>query len=73
MSIRIREISGEMVALCAAKTSPQEGDMYLNDRHHHALYVKFAVDMQSEGWEKVEDIPVDEVVQFRMLETENNV
>ncbi len=73
MAIRIREISGEMVALCAAKTIKQDGDVYLNDRHHHALYVKFATDFNLEEWPMVKDIPIDEIVQFLMLEAENEV
>ena len=68
MAIRIREIDGETVALCAAKTEPQKGDVYLNDRHHHALTVKFTVDWESEGL--LHDPPVDEIVKEKMLRAE---
>jgi len=69
MSIRIREIDGEMVALCAAKTEAQEGDIYLNDCAHHALMVKFTADLESEGWLK-KNAPIDEKVKELMLKEE---
>ena len=69
MSIRIREIEGKTVALCAAKTASQEADIYLNDCAHHALMVKFTVDLESEGWLK-ENSPVDEKVKELMLNEE---
>lgn len=49
MSIRIRKIEGKLVALCAAKSEPKEGDIYLDDNAHHALYKKFYKDFESEG------------------------
>ena len=42
MSIRIRVVDGETVALCAAATEPVEGDVYLDDAAHYALMLKFA-------------------------------
>lgn len=50
MSIRIRSVDGVLVALCAAKTVEQLGDVYLDDAQHHALAEKFAADFQSEGF-----------------------
>lgn len=47
MAIRIRKINGVIVALCAAKTFSQPGDIYLDDRIHHALSTKFALDFNS--------------------------
>lgn len=70
MSIRIREFEGETVALCAAQTKVQEGDIYLDDCAHHALMVKFTVDLESEGW-LVKNAPVDEKVKELMLKAEN--
>lgn len=49
MSIRIRIVDGYMVALCAAKTKPKKGDIYLDDNIHHALSTKFAIDW-NEKW-----------------------
>lgn len=69
MSIRIREIEGETVALCAAKTEAKEGDTYLNDCAHHALMTKFTVDLASEGW-LVKNTPIDEKVKELMLKEE---
>jgi len=49
MSIRIRRINGELVALCAAKSKSRKDDIYLGDEEHHALYEKFYSDFKSEG------------------------
>lgn len=49
MAIRLREVDGNRIALCAAKTGPLVGDVYLDDAAHHALTTKFALDFQSEG------------------------
>ncbi len=69
MSIRIRKIGTETVALCAAKTQAQENDLYLTDAVHHALTVKFTVDFESEG--KLKDPPVDEITKEIMLAAES--
>lgn len=50
MAIRIRQVGDKVVALCAAKSSPKEGDIYLDDNIHHALATKFSIDFTSEGW-----------------------
>lgn len=49
MSIRIRIVDGVMVALCAARSVPKPGDVYLDDAAHHALASKFTEDFTSEG------------------------
>jgi len=56
MAIRIRFINGEKVALCAAKSSPQLGDLYLDDNDHHALTIKFTEDFKKEGLINIKDI-----------------
>lgn len=60
MAIRIRVVDGIMVALCAARSIPKEGDIYLHDGIHHALSTKFALDFNSEGWGNA-DIPYDDI------------
>ena len=47
MAIRIREIKGCTVALCAAETKAKKGDIYLDDNAHHALTTKFAIDWKT--------------------------
>jgi len=47
MSIRIRQVNGITVALCAARSMPKEGDIYLDDAAHHALVAKFERDAHS--------------------------
>jgi len=49
MSIRIRVVDGVLVALCAARSMPKEGDIYLDDAAHGALSDKFAEDFGTEG------------------------
>ena len=49
MAIRLREVNGLVIALCAAETDEQVGDIYLDDNQHHALSTKFALDWHSEG------------------------
>ena len=53
MAIRLREVEGVMVALCAVESDPKEGDIYLDDNCHHALACKFAreyaLNWQDEG------------------------
>ena len=44
MAIRIRKVDGKTIALCAAKSIPKEGDLYLDDSIHHALTTKFGLD-----------------------------
>lgn len=68
MSIRIREINGHTVALCAAKTKVKKGDIYLGDGIHHALTTKFGVDWVSEG-RLVEDL-ADDIIKDLMLKEE---
>ena len=51
--MRLREIDGTLVALCAAKTKPQSGDVYIDDRQDHATRVKLERDFDSEGLMKV--------------------
>lgn len=64
MAIRLRVVDGCLVALCAARSLPKDGDIYLDDNAHHALTTKFALDFnQMRIWECTngEDrIPVDE-------------
>lgn len=49
MAIRIRIAEGTMVALCAARSMPVDGDVYLDDAQHHALGQKFLRDFIEEG------------------------
>lgn len=70
MAIRIRWIDGHVVALCAAKTSPKEGDIYLDDSIHHALSTKFDVDWRNEGLIIFKGTLVDEKIKKLMLAEE---
>lgn len=48
MAIRLREIDGVWIAICAARSMPKQGDVYLHDGMHHALSVKFDQDFGNE-------------------------
>lgn len=50
MAIRIRRVEGTLVALCAARTRAEPGDIYLDDAAHHALSAKFARDHTAMGF-----------------------
>ncbi|MEE9510461.1 MAG: hypothetical protein V3V81_08205 [Candidatus Bathyarchaeia archaeon] len=52
MAIRVREVNGHLVALCAAETKPEPGDLYLDDTVHHALNDKFYADYLKMGFIK---------------------
>jgi len=69
MAIRIRKIKGKIVALCAAKTKAEKGDIYLGDEAHHALSTKFGVDWVSEK-RLTEDL-ADDNIKSLMLKEEN--
>jgi hypothetical protein len=47
MSIRIRNVDGVTIAICAARSVAKEGDIYLDDAAHHALTIKFGLDFDS--------------------------
>lgn len=49
MAIRIRKIEGKTVALCAAESKHEEGDLYLDDAVHYALTEKFMSDWKGNG------------------------
>jgi len=62
MAIRIRVIDGHRVALCAAETKPELGDLYLDDGMHEALDEKFHADYVKMGFIK-EESKIDELVE----------
>jgi hypothetical protein len=68
MAIRVRKVDGITVALCAAKTREEQGDIYLDDGIHHALTTKFGVDWKSEG--QMDNDLADPVVKKVMLDIE---
>ena len=49
MAARIRTINGHRVAVCAALTLPESGDVYINDSDDHALRQKYLWDYETEG------------------------
>jgi len=52
MAIRIRRLKTGYIALCAAESKAQEGDIYLNDGIHTALTKKFDKDFRTMGFIK---------------------
>jgi hypothetical protein len=48
MAIRLRRTDGVLVALCAARSVPKLGDVYLDDGQHYALAEKFWRDYADE-------------------------
>ena len=52
MAIRLRSVNDVRVALCAAETDVEPGDVYLDDGDHYALAAKFSRDWEGRvaGW-----------------------
>jgi hypothetical protein len=48
VAIRIRQVNGYTVALCAVETDAMEGDIYLDDNIQYALAAKFCLDWQGQ-------------------------
>lgn len=48
MAIRLRQVDGTLIALCAVETDEMPGDVYLDDGQHYALSAKFWRDYQGE-------------------------
>lgn len=44
MAIRIREVDGTTIAICAAMSEEKEGDIYIGDAEQYALSMKFHED-----------------------------
>ena len=44
MAMRLRTVNGVRVALCAAETDAQPGDVYLDDADHYAITLKYLVE-----------------------------
>jgi len=65
MAIRIRNVNGELVALCAAETKLEPGDLYFDDVVDSALRKKFLEDYKKEGLIEVQAEPSEaEVGEF---------
>lgn len=74
MAIRIRTIDGVKVALCAARSIPKEGDIYIDDGSHTALSSKFALDFLEMGFLDMhyEDLIPDDIRKIVEQEESNN-
>ncbi len=72
MAIRIRRVNGMTVALCAAETDEQPGDLYLDDGVHYALAAKFCQDWQGQmvDWDYPEEWAAMQTQKIRDAETE---
>jgi len=67
MAIRLREVDGVQVALCAAKTFAEPGDVYIHDGWHYALAQKFWRD-----YEEVDIVDEEDIALAARLEVEDN-
>jgi hypothetical protein len=48
MSIRLRRVGSTLIAICAARSVPKPGDIYLDDEAHRALSIKYDLDFAGE-------------------------
>ncbi|NGO50431.1 hypothetical protein [Allomesorhizobium camelthorni] len=74
MAIRLRDVGGIRVALCAAETDAKPGDVYLDDADHYALAAKFASDWEgrSVDWQYPREWAAMATQKLRDGETELN-
>lgn len=72
MAIRLRTVNGIRVALCAAETDEQPGDLYLDDGDHYALAAKFCLDWQGQivDWAYSQEWSVMSMQRLRVAEGE---
>jgi len=67
MAIRLRTVNGVKVALCAAKTFPEPGDIYLDDGWHYTLSQKYWRD-----YDEIDIIDAEDVALAASIEVEDN-
>lgn len=72
MAIRIRVVGGHIIALCAARSIPKEGDIYLDDAAHYALSNKFCADYNSNRLWEPDGLPVDSTLAELVEQEESN-
>lgn len=71
MAIRIRKVENVVIAVCAAETKPQDGDIYLDDVAHQALGMKFWDDFGRMGFLKESSSGCQNQVLVSILRTTN--
>ena len=64
MAMRLRIVDGVKVALCAAKTLPQEGDIYLDDGWHYTISQKYWRDYDEINIVDKDDIKLAERIEM---------
>jgi len=64
MAIRLRKVNGVAVALCAAKTAAEPGDIYLDDDWHYAISQKYWRD-----YDEIKIVDEDDIRLAAMVET----
>jgi hypothetical protein len=69
MAIRLRAVDGRLIAICAARSIEQPGDVYIDDVQHRALGDKFARDFNEMF---ALDIPCDDTDAARVEMEESN-
>ena len=64
MAIRLRTINGVRVALCAVKSHPVQGDIYIDDGFHYAISQKY--------WRDYDEIDIVDEEHTRLIESIEN-
>lgn len=72
MAIRIRNINGKTIAICAARSIAKEGDLYLDDDIHHALAIKFFDDYSTSGFIEQKFIHSEKYEEELLMEQEES-
>ena len=61
MAMRLRTVNEVRVALCAAKSRPVQGDIYIDDGFHYAISQKY--------WRDYDEIDIVDKEHTRLVES----
>lgn len=73
MSIRLRWVGCQRVALCAVESDPMPGDTYLDQCDHEALGAKFLRDWRAEGMIPGGPMPADPAHESQRVRDDDEV
>ena len=67
MAMRLRTVNGVHVALCAAKSRPVQGDVYIDDAFHYAISQKYWRD-----YDEIDIVDEEDIRLAKRIEVEDN-
>lgn len=70
MAMRLRTVDGVRVALCAAETDPEPGDVYLDDADDRAIRIKLTRDWQQEAQAGCDVLGIEHPNEWALMDTQ---